>query len=94
MGQWAIVSFIYGKWKSKKRRFFVYTSTKRVMKMDLSILQLDKFKIVPDEFLPLEVETVTTSNFQQIKKKGYCRHTQRILKDRIINKLHKILHIK
>ena len=28
MGQWAIVSFIYGKWKSKKRRFFVYTSTK------------------------------------------------------------------
>lgn len=78
-----------------RREDFLYIHLqKRVMKMDLSILQLDKFKIVPDEFLPLEVETVTTSNFQQIKKKGYCRHTQRILKDRIINKLHKILHIK
>lgn len=42
---------------------------KRVMRMDKSILQMDKFKIVPDEFLPLEVEKVSPSNFMKIKKR-------------------------
>lgn len=78
-----------------KREFFLYMHLqKRVMKLNLSILQMDKFKIVPDEFLPLEVESVTINNFLKIKRKGYCWHTQRILKNRIINKVYKILHIK
>lgn len=78
-----------------KRENFLYMHLqKRVMKLNLSILQMDKFKIVPDEFLPLEVENVTINNFQKIKKRGHSWHTQRILKDGIINKFHKILHIK
>lgn len=78
-----------------KRENFLYMHLqKRVMKLNLSILQMDKFKIVPDEFLPLEVEYVTINNFQKIKKRGHSWHTRRILKDRIINKIHKILHIK
>ena len=78
-----------------KREDFLYMHMqKRVMRMDKSILQMDKFKIVPDEFLPLEVEKVSPSNFMKIKKTGYCRHTQRMLKNRIIQKIHKIRHTK
>jgi hypothetical protein len=76
------------------REDFLYMHIqKRIMRMDSSILQMNRFKIVPDEFLPLEVEAVTFFNFDQIKKIGYSRHTQLIFINKILKKLQKILHI-
>lgn len=61
----------------------------RVMKMEPSILHLNQFKIIPDEFLPLEVKEVKINNFNKIKKRGICYHKLRLFKKHIIKRLNK-----
>ena len=76
-----------------KKEYFLYLHMqKRKMRVSNGIERLNKYKIVPDEFLPLEYEIVTKENFDSIKKKGHCLHTQRLFKERIIKKLKKILY--
>lgn len=75
-----------------KENFLYLHLQKRKMKFDKKVETLDIYKIVPDEFLPLEYKAVTNENFDNIKKRGSCFHTQRLFKDRIINKIKKIFH--
>lgn len=68
----------------------------RNMRIGEGVEALKTFKIVPDEFLPLEVETVTLENFDAIKKMGFCDLEKRARKKRWnyrINKLKKLLGI-
>ncbi len=74
-----------------KREDFPYMHLqKRKMRMNPSVLNMERFKIVPDEFLPLEVEHVNLNNFDDIKKYGHCFHTQRIWIERVKHKINKI----
>lgn len=63
----------------------------RKMKVDSRVLALDRFKIIPDKFLPLEVGEVTEDNFRHIKKTGLCFNVQRLCLRRFKNKLKKIV---
>ncbi len=73
------------------REDFLYMHLqKRQMRIKPSVLRMKKFKIVPDEFLPIEVENIDSNNFNIIKKYGHCHHVRQILLDRIKNKLKKL----
>lgn len=50
----------------------------RKMKVDSRVLPLDKFKIIPDKFMPLEVENVNEDNFRHIKTTGLCFNVLRL----------------
>lgn len=81
---------LYFKNNKIKREDFLYMHLqKRKMHFDSSVLLMKKFKIVPDEFLPIEVDNINPSNFNKIKKYGHCNHVQRIFLNRIIIKLKK-----
>lgn len=75
--------------KLKKEEFIYMHLQARKMKVDKQILNSNLFKIVPDEFLPLEVPNITLSNFNNIKKKGNCHHLQRIYWKRLKRKIKK-----
>jgi len=62
--------------KLQKEEFIYMHFQTRRMKLDKSVLVLDRLKIIPNKFLPLEVEKVTENNFHQIKKNGLCFHVQ------------------
>lgn len=48
---------------------------KRKMKMDTSVLNSERFKIIPNAFLPLEIDgELTCDNFSKVKKTGFCMH--------------------
>ena len=64
---------------------------KRKMYLHKEVLGLNRFKIVPDEFLPVGYSYINYINFDRIKKTGKCWHTQRIFVNRIINKIKKII---
>lgn len=44
----------------------------RKMKVAPGLESSQKYMIVPDEFLPLEVDDITVENFDSIKKMGFC----------------------
>lgn len=73
----------------KEEYIYMHLQARR-MKVSETVVHADTFKIVPDEFLPLEVEEVTKCNFPRIKKSGRCQHVQRIWKKKVKNKLSKI----
>lgn len=77
-----------------KREDFLYMHLqKRRMKMNPSILNMERFKIVPDEFLPLETEHIDINNFDKIQKYGHCFHTQRIFIENMKRKIKKAFSI-
>ena len=47
----------------------------RNMKIDFTVLNKKRFKIIPNQIIPLEVDKVTYDNFKQIKKSTICFHT-------------------
>lgn len=65
----------------------------RKMVLHPEVLNLDWFKIVNDEFLPMDYITVNIDNFDNIKKVGKCWHKARRYRRRIINKLKVIFGI-
>lgn len=77
-----------------KREDFLYMHLqKRKMKMNPAVLNMKRFKIVPDEFLPLETEHIDINNFDKIQKYGHCFHTQRIFIENMKRKIKKVLSI-
>lgn len=83
---------IYRNNNELNREDFLYLHMqKRKMRLDKKVETLNIYKIVPDEFLPLEYNIVTNENFDSIKKRGFCFHTQRLFKERIIRKIKNIL---
>lgn len=66
----------------------------RKMRVSLEAVTADVYKIVPDEFLPIEEYPITTDSFCKIKRTGRCRHIQRLYWKKIVNKCNKILHLK
>lgn len=74
------------------REDFLYLHLqKRKMHLHKDVLGGDRFKIVPDEFLPVGCSYINNISFNRIKKTGKCWHTQRIFVNRIINKIKKII---
>lgn len=67
--------FLEGRKLNKEEFIYMHLQTRK-MKMDKRVLTLDHFKIIPDKFLPLEVEKVSEDNFHQIKTSGLCFHVQ------------------
>lgn len=63
----------------------------REMKMNRMVLTLDKFKIIPDKFMPLEVENVNEDNFRHIKTTGLCFNVQRLRLQRLKKKIKKLI---
>ena len=61
--------------------------------MNPAVLNMKRFKIVPDEFLPLETEHIDINNFDKIQKYGHCFHTQRIFIENMKRKIKKVLSI-
>ena len=61
-----------------KTEDFIYLHLqKRDMKVDKRITESSPFKIIPNKFVPLEVDTITPDNFNKIKNNGYCFHVQK-----------------
>lgn len=56
----------------RKEEFAYMHFQSRNMKYNSQILAEDKFKIVPNKFIPLEVEKITLDNFSKIKKNSIC----------------------
>lgn len=63
----------------------------RKMTISSNLSDATIYKIVPDEFLPLEVEEITAENFEEITRYGRCWHTQRIIMNKILRKLNNII---
>ena len=56
-----------------KREEFLYIHIfRRRMSFQKYLLTLDKFKIIPNKFLPMEVEEITVDNIGRIKKHTFC----------------------
>ena len=55
-----------------------------------NVLNSNYFKIVPDEFLPIDYSDIDYTNFDRIKKIGRCWHKQRMFKERVMRKLKKV----
>lgn len=91
-------------WENGKiKRYFIENSNliveeylyihlqQRTMKYCSDIVNFNVIKIIPNEFLPLEVEKITVDNFKKIRKSKVCFHsiTKRLewkkkgLKDRL-----------
>ncbi len=51
---------------------------KRSMRVDRSVCGREVFKIVPNRFLPLEVDDVTAENFSKIRKTYFCSQYYKI----------------
>lgn len=67
---------IYKHHKKLIEEEFLYAHfQQRKMKADKHIIDKTIFKIVPNRFLPLEVNFVTEKNFNRIRKKYICFHT-------------------
>lgn len=83
---------LYKKGGELVREEFLYMHLQnRRMCMKKEVMDLDIIKIVNDEFLPLGYSFVNYANFDQIKKTGSCWHTQRMLKERIVKKIKKLM---
>ena len=73
------------------REDFLYLHLqKRDMQLDKSLIDKDIFKVVPNRFLPLEVDEVTVENFAQVKKTYCCNQYYKIC---ILPKLKKIQYV-
>lgn len=73
------------------REDFLYLHLqKRKMYLHKNVLNLNYFKIVPDEFLPIDYSDIDYTNFDRIKKIGRCWHKQRMFKERVMRKLKKV----
>lgn len=84
---------LYKKNNQLIREDFLYMHFQwRKMKMDHSTIKANAYKIVPDEFLPLEVSEISEMNFNLIKKNGFCWHRERLLLDRIKKKIKHFLN--
>ena len=62
----------------------------RKMTLDSRILENDIFKILPNRFEKLEVDSITINNFKKIKKKKICFY---VLEKKVSNKMRKIKKI-
>lgn len=65
----------------------------RKMRLDKHIENCLAYKIIPDEFLPLEFEKVSSENYCKIKKNGKCFHVQRMWIRKISRRWKKILNL-
>lgn len=73
------------------REDFLYLHLqKRKMYLHKNVLNSNYFKIVPDEFLPIDYSDIDYTNFDRIKKIGRCWHKQRMFKERVMRKLKKV----
>lgn len=76
------------------REDFLYIHMQqRKMVLHPEVLNLGWFKIVNDEFKPLEYTFVNELNFDSIKKTGRCWHKERQFKNRVIMKFKQLLHL-
>ena len=78
--------FFEGKQFRKEEYIYMHFQMRK-MKVDKRVTTLDQFKIIPDKFLPLEVEEVTEDNFRHIKKSGLCLNVQRLHLQRLKKKI-------
>lgn len=78
--------FFEGKQFRKEEYIYMHFQMRK-MKVDKRVTTLDQFKIIPDKFLPLEVEEVTEDNFRHIKKSGLCLNVQRLCLQRLKKKI-------
>ena len=76
-----------------KEEFGYMHFQQREMEMDPSVLKLDKFKIIPNKFVPLEVVEVNINNFNTIIKNGHPHQYLQIISKRIKRKIKKLLDI-
>lgn len=75
------------------REEFIYMHFQmRKFKISDKIMYTDCFKIVPNKFLPLEVDEVNESTFHNIKTKGLCFHVQRLMWKRLKNRILKLIN--
>lgn len=76
-----------------KEEFGYMHFQQRKMEMDPTVLKLDKFKIIPNKFVPLEVENVNMDNFNSIVKNGHPHQYLQIIYKRIKRKIKKLQDI-
>lgn len=81
--------FRYFKQSSKLiREEFIYMHFQmRRMRISNIILNMSCFKIIPNKFLPLEVDEVNEYTFSRVKIKGLCFHVQRLRLQRLKKKI-------
>lgn len=59
---------------------FIYIHLQaRGMKLDKHVINSNSFKIIPNKFVPLEVNTITAENFHKIKNRSFCLYIQKKL---------------
>lgn len=74
------------------REEFIYMHFQmRKFKVSNKILNANRFKIIPNKFLPLEVDEVNEGNFRYIKTNGLCFHVQRLRWNRLKKKFLKLI---
>lgn len=78
--------------KNLVREEFIYMHFQmRRMQISDIILTKDRFKIIPNKFLPLEVDEINEDTFRYIKTKGLCFHTQQLRWKRLKKKLSRLI---
>lgn len=74
------------------REEFIYMHFQmRKLKVSNKILNADCFKIIPNKFLPLEVNKVNECTFRNIKTSGLCFHVQRLKWNRLKKKFFNLI---
>lgn len=74
------------------REEFIYMHFQmRKFKVSNKILNANRFKIIPNKFLPLEVDEINERNFRNIKTNGLCFHVQRLMWNRLKKKFIKLI---
>lgn len=75
------------------REEFVYMHFQmRKIKISNRILNADCFKIIPNKFLPLEVDKINENTFRKIKTKGVCFHVQRLKWNSLKRKISRLIY--
>lgn len=64
----------------------------RKLKVSNKIQDADHFKIIPNAFLPLEIDSVNEYTFRNIKRNGLCFHVQRLMWNRLKRKFLRLIH--
>lgn len=81
--------FVEGKRLIREDYCYMHFQSRR-MNLDNRILNNNIFKIVNDNFCEFEYSDVNIDNFKLIKKTGNCHHVQRLLFERLLQKVKKM----